>query len=331
MKFLKRKYSGKPVLFASAVLLLVSVIVVFLLHINDISNSITSVELSFSATPTPYPLPTLVNDSPSYLTTIIGQVFRKKEQIIAPFSITENSKPQAENEYLNLYSENGHIPVNVQWWQEESKQVYEYVSKRIDTTITEKVIVIFVAPQSRNCASRGITFHDKQPVIMIFANEDTSEKQILATLAHELGHVFIHKKYKDLSDNTLIEGMANWAAGNYWEDWKGADFNSAVRAFVTDGVYLPLYQNYYLEKAYDAGSPDCIVHRDILLTEVASFLDFLIQNYGTDALSLLFETKPPELVDGRRITYPSDFKDVFGLEFNQLEYEWLKALLEPSP
>jgi len=330
MKFPKQKYSGKSFLVASVMFLLASVIIVFSFR-NNTSNTPISSDISFSTTPTPFPLPALVSDSPSYLTTIIDQVFGKKEQIIDPSSIAENSERQAENEYLDLYSENGYIPINVQWWQKESKQVYEYVNKRLGATISEKVIVIFVPPQSRNCAPRGTTFHEQQPVIMIFANKDTREEQILAVLAHELGHVFIHQKYKDLSDVTLNEGIATWAAGDYWKDWKGADFNSDVRAFINNGTYLPLYQNYYLEKAYDESSSDCIIYRDILLTEIASFLDFLIQDYGTESLFSLFETKQPELVDGQRVVYPPDFKDVFGLEFNQLEYEWLKTLVQTSP
>ena len=329
MKFLKQ-HSSKIIICASIVFLLASVIIVFFFNRSNASDATAPLDLSFSTTPTPYPLPTQIYDSPSYLTTIIGQVFGKKEQYFNPSQIVDNDQRQAENEYLDLYTENDSIHVDVQWWQKESKQVYQYVSKRLDTTVSEKVIVIFVDPKSGNCAPRGTSFHEQQPLIVIFANQETSKEQILAVLAHELGHVFIHQKYLDLSDVTLNEGMATWAAGDYWKEWKGTDFDSGVRDFVNSGVYLPLFQNYFLEKAFDDNSPNCIIHRDILLTEMASFLDFLVQDYGDKQLSSLFNTQQPDYVNNQRVVYPPNFKEIYGLEFNQLEYEWLNSLLQSS-
>lgn len=327
MKFLKQKPSSKTVLYASIIFISASIMIVLFLNRNNTSESISP--LTLSTIPTPYPLPTQVYDSQPYFITVIGQVFRKKEQF-NPSQVENDGQRQAENEYFDLYSENDYLPVDIQWWQKESEQVYEYVSKRLDATVTEKVIVIFVPPNSGNCAPRGTTFHEQQPIIAIFADKDTSKEQILAVLAHELGHVFIHQKYENLSDVALNEGMATWAAGNYWKGWKGLDFNSGVIALVNDKTYLPLSQNFDMSKAYDSDSPDCIIHRDILLTELASFLDYLIQNYGLEKLATLFDVRQPELTDNQRIIYPPNFKDVYGLEFNQLEYEWLKTLLPPS-
>lgn len=330
MKFLKQESSRKIAIFASIVLLISGTIFVWCFFQNNALNVSPPLDLSFSATPSPYPLPTLVYDSPSTFKTIMGQIFRKKGFFPNPVLVIQNNQRHAENEYLDLYSENNDLLVNIQWWQEESQKVYEYVSERLDTAIREKVIVVFIPPQSRNCKPRGATFHEDQPIIMIFADQDTSKAQILAVLAHELGHVFIHHKYPGLSDISLDEGLATWAAGDYWKEWKGENFDSDVKTFVTSGTYLPLSENYYLEKAYDENSTDCTMHRDILLTEMASFLDFLIQEYGMESLSSLIETLPSESIDSQRTIYPLHFKDIYGLEFNQLEYEWLKALLHPD-
>lgn len=327
MKFLKQKSSSKTILYAIIVFLLASSMIALFLNRNDTFEFISPIALS--NTPTPYPLPTQVYDSQPYFITVIGQVFRKKEQLNPP-QIADDGQRQAENEYLELYTENDYLPIDVQWWQKESTQVYEYVSKRLDMTVSEKVVVIFTPPNSGNCAPRGTTFHEQQPTIVIFADKDTSKEQILAVLAHELGHVFIHQKYENLSDVALNEGMATWAAGDYWKGWKGVDFNSGVVGFVNDKTYLPLFQNFDMSKAYDDNSPDCIIHRDVLLTEMASFLDYLIQNYGLEKLATLFDVRQPELTNNQRIIYPPNFKDVYGLEFNQLEYEWLKTLLQPS-
>ena len=241
----------------------------------------------------------------------------------------ETGRILAENGYFEFYGENDNLPVDAEWWQNESKEVYEYVSKRLDSTIPDRLAVIFVSPQSRIYAPRGTTFFEQQPIIVIYADQETGKKQISAVFAHELGHVLVHQKYQNLNDLILDEGMATWAAGLYWDEWQGADFDSAVRSFITDKTYLPLTENYYLDKAYDNNSPNCLIHRDILLTETASFLDYLIRQYGIDRLSKLMNTKKPEFQNGQKsYYYPSDFLDVYNLEFNQLEYEWLKTLFQ---
>ena len=327
MNFLKQKPPGKTIVYASLIFLLAGVVVAILFNNNNATDAATASDWLFTTTPTPYPLPTRVYDSPSYFTTIFGQIFRKGNQPVDPSQIVKDGQKQTGNEYLDLYAVNNYSPVGVQWWQQESKQVYEYVSKRLDTTVSEKIIVTLVPPKSGNCAPRGTTFHEQPPVIMIFADQDTGKEQILAVLAHELGHVFIHQKYENLGDLALTEGMATWAAGEYWKEWKGVDFNSGVRAFIENGTYLSLSQNYDLEKAYDDNSSDCIPQRDILLTELASFLDYLTQNYEAEQLAALLDTRQSELINDQRVVYPPNFKDVYGLELNQLEYEWLKTLL----
>ena len=328
MYFLPKQPSRKALAYTSVSILLTCLIVAVIVSINN--NDTATLDLSFATTPTPYSLPTQIYDSPSYFATVLGQLLGKREQNLDPSQIVKNGQQQTENENFILYSIDGFLPVDVQWWQEESQQVYEYVSARLDTTISQRVVVAFVPPKSGNCAPRGTTFHEQQSIILVFANQDTTKEQLLAVLAHELGHVLIHKKYTNLSDLALTEGLATWAAGDYWQGWKGADFNSGVRSYIENDTYLPLFQNYYLEKAYDERSQDCIIHRDILLTEMASFLDYLIQNYGTKQLSSLFDMQRPELKNDQRVVYPPGFKAVYGLEFNQLEYEWLNALLRPS-
>ena len=330
MNFLKSKPSKKLLVCASIILLLVSTVVLVLSNTNNAADTSIPLILSFSSTPTPYPLPTRVYRTPSYFTTIFEQIFGKRNRFINPSLIEEDGQPKAENAHFDLYAVNNYLPIDIQWFQKKFDQVYEFVSARLDITISDKVVVTFVPPQSGECAPRGTTFLEQQPIIVIYANRATSEEQILATLAHELGHVFIHQKYANLSDVALTEGMATWAAGDYWEEWKGVDFNFGVKAFINAGTYLPLYQNYYMEKAYDDNSSGCITQRDILLTEFASFLDYLTQNYGTVKLSILFNTRQPELVNNQRVVYPPNYRDVYGLEFNQLEYEWLKTLLQPN-
>lgn len=329
MRVLKIKPSKRLFIYAVIVLFLTGAILLILSISKKAAEPSIPFTYSFSSTPTPCPLPNRVYQSSFSIVDFFEQIFGNRTQSIDP-SLIKSGQQEAENTHFTLYSESNFLPVDIQWWQRESEKVYYYVSSRLKTTINEKVIVTFLPPQSGNCGPRGTTFHEQQPIIFIFANQTTSKEQVLATLAHELGHVFLHQEYPDLSDVALTEGMATWVAGEYWRDWKGADFNSGVRNFFSNGTYLPLYPNYDLRKAYDDKSPDCIAHRDILLTEFASFVDFLIQNYGAEKLSTLFDIRQPELVNNQRVVYAPNYRDVYGLEFNQLEYEWLKTLLEPG-
>jgi hypothetical protein len=329
MNFPRQKLLNKMLSYTAIVILLSGALILLLHNRNNASDISITPSLLSSITPTPYPLPTTAYDLSPFLTIVPETISAADNQSTDSMQIEEDSQQQAENEYIDLYSVNGYLPVDVPWWQQESKQVYEYVSKRLDTVMGEKVIVKFFSPDSRNCPARGRAILE-EGAIVIFADENTSEEQILGVLAHELGHLFTFKRYRNLNDQALSEGMATWAAGDYWEKWKGFDFNSGVRNYITNDVYLPLFENYDLEKAYDPNAPDCITHRDILYTEFASFLDYLIQTYGMEQLSALFDVRQPEIINNKNIVYPPNYKDVYGLEFNQLEYEWLKTLLQPS-
>jgi hypothetical protein len=285
--------------------------------------------LSLAITPTPYPLPTQSYDSPPYVATILGQVFGSRNRLPDPSQLLQGAPELSGDKHLGLYVQDDHFAVDLQWWQQEAKPVYDYVSHRLDTTLDNKVTVALVPPQTGNCAPRGTTFQEEQPVILIFADQDTSKEQILATLAHELAHVFIHKKYEAMTDVALTEGMATWAAGDYWQAWKGVEWDTAMRSYIDGDAYLSLFQNYDMRKAYD-DRPGCIASRDILLTEFASFVGYLIRTRGTTPLSALCSTQRDEWVNSQRVVYPPNYSGVYGSELNQLEQEWLKALLYDS-
>ena len=320
-----KKTLPKLTLIISGVLLSTILILVFArAHSSSALYSLD--DLNPAITPTPYPLPTQAYNQPSTLTKVFRQLFQKRNSSIDPTRILETGQPVAENPYFVLYATDGYLPVEIEWWQQASESVYQYVSQRLGMTLNGPVFVTFIAPQTGNCPPRGTSFHEQQSLILIFAGEDTSQEQILATLAHELGHVFIQKKFENLTDIALIEGLATWTAGDYWTAWKESDFDASVKTYLNNGTYLPLFSNYDLEAAYDNQSPDCITNRDILLTEIASFIDFLLQNYGMENFSRLAEMKQPATVNSRRVIYPPDYPEAFGLELNQLEYRWLISL-----
>jgi hypothetical protein len=170
-----------------------------------------------------------------------------------------------------------------------------------------------------------MTYHEQQQMILIFTDQETSREQVLATFAHELGHVFLNLKFEASGDTALNEGLATWAAGNYWQTWKGASFDDSVRLYINNGTYLPLFQNYSLSQAY-ADTSGCLTRRDTLLTELASFMDYLIRTYGIEKMNELCKVPQPELAGSQFVVYPPNYKGVYGYEFNQLEAAWLISL-----
>jgi hypothetical protein len=329
MSFLRQRPLYRWLLYVIIVIAMAGAVILLVQNRNNVAENDIPPNFLSLTTPTPYPLPTTAYDVLPVFTIAPGTILDESSQFVDPLSIETNGQKQAENEYLNLYSENDYLPIDIQWWQQESRRVYEYVSQRLDTQLSSKVIVTFVRPEQVNCPARGRTFVDKR-IIQIFADEAISKEQILGVLAHELGHVLTFHKYENLNDLALSEGMATWAAGDYWTAWKGLDFNSSVRDFINKGIYLPLFENYDFQKAYDQNSTDCVTDRDILYTEMAAFIDYLIQKYGMEQLSVLFNVPQSEAIDNKNIVYPPNYKEVYGLEFNQLEYEWLKILFQPS-
>jgi hypothetical protein len=275
--------------------------------------------------PAPDPLPTIVFRQQSSLVKIVNQLLGIKNRLPNPERVLADGQKVAESIHLEFYMEKNYFPVDITWWQQQAEQIYEYVSTRTNTTISTKIIVAFLQPQTGNCTPRGITYNEQEPIILIFADQETSREQVFAAFAHELGHVFFHQKFEGSGDAALNEGMATWAAGNYWLAWKGASFDDSVRLLLNNGTYLPLFQNYELSLAYE-DTPGCLIRRDDLLTELASFMDFLIRTYGIEKMSEIFKIQQPRLVGAQNIIYPPDYKGVYGFELNQLEMAWLISL-----
>lgn len=96
--------------------------------------------------------------------------------------------------------------------------------------------------------------------------------------AHEVSHI-IHKHgfAENLSGGSgFDEGLATWAAGQYWNEWHGTpSLQASVRTYLEAGTYLPLYKQYdvYGVKSEATKSDeDCLDRRDTLYTEWAAFI-----------------------------------------------------------
>jgi len=280
---------------------------------------------SFSVTPTPYSLPVRSYKQTSFLENLISKFSTLLHGPNMLIESSNNDRNVGRTEHFILFTRGNDLDLS--WFIAEIEQIYDYENSRLNTSLSEKIIIIFSTPESGFCAPRGVTYFDNQTMIFVFADQNTSKEQILATFAHELGHVFIHHIYPNLSDISLNEGMATWFAGKYWETWKGNSLGDEVRSFINEQSYLPLYLNQDMSQAYER-SKDCLQNRDILLTEFASFIDFLIREYGIERLSSLYNIQQPETIGSQRFVYPPDYQGIYGLELNQIEQKWLHSIIE---
>jgi hypothetical protein len=276
-----------------------------------------------SGTPTPFPLPTLVYQQPSRITTILNQLFNHQEP--PDFEIRQKGQKVAESTHFLFFAKDNYLPVDPIEWQTDAEGIYNYVQTRMGIALEQKPILAFGIPKNGECPTRGLSVFDQQPVILIYADQSTPQEQIQATLAHELGHVFISEGFEGKGDSALNEGLATWAAGNYWTAWKGATFDESVKSYLQKGTYLPLYQNSDLTQAKNRKG-DCLVYRDTILTEWASFEGYLIRTGGMEKLQRLFKVPPVVNQNSQILIQPPNYKDAFGFELNQLEVGWLSEL-----
>jgi hypothetical protein len=293
------------------------------------------------ATPTPDPMPT--------------QSFQLDEPLFAEFDenalhippdFMGNLELIAETDHFLIHASGGYFPVDdPEQFARDAEEVYDYVSTRLEVTSDEKTIILFERPDSNVCPVRGFAIvsppsdpyaGDYPPEIVIYTDENTSHTQIMGVLAHELGHVLTQRNNEQRwmpAEAGHSEGMATWAAGRYWHAWQGTtSFSDSVRAHFEQSKYLSLREHYDLEPAYSGG--DCLVSRDILYTEWASFIEFLLYEYGYERLEVLFRSPKWEWVetDEERVLYVTlaDYQGVYGLELNQLEAHWLDHLMSEA-
>jgi hypothetical protein len=162
----------------------------------------------------------------------------------------------------------------------------------------------------------------------------TSEAQVLAVLAHEVGHVLQFEAVNGGSSiqSIFIEGFATWVAGPYWLDWQGVhSFQSAVKSYLDSGTYISLHEN---DESFDTTSDDaelrfgrdCLNMRDIIYTEWAAFIDYLVEEYGREKLLSLFQAAPIGAVDDQTRYKQPNFPEIYGASLEQLEVAWLQSL-----
>lgn len=227
-------------------------------------------------------------------------------------------KPVLETEHFTFNLEAIRLPVSIFELEEQAEIIYNYVSTRFGVSIDRKITVFFEPPRNKPCDSRAIAIvgEDSDSAIVFHVPEDMSSAYLFGILAHEVGHVINWAIEPTLRARGMTEGIASWAAGEYWLALFGhSSLDEAVRSYLAVSQYIPLqeldtymivpeFEEHYLE--------DCIQRRDILYTEWASFIAYLISIEGLEKLFAYLKGRSLESVYLRSLA--------------DLETAWLSAL-----
>jgi len=164
------------------------------------------------------------------------------------------------------------------------------------------------------CGLSGIAYTDIR-VVEVHTCQGIARGRAVAILAHEFGHQLAQDRYGPAhlsADLMLSEGIATWAAGEYWLAGH-ADFRSYVRAQHDSGVLYPLATHY---SGLGVGAMNALYY------QWASFIEFLLQRDGREKLDRLY-------VSGAGAPGSADYQGVYGVGLDQLEREWLAWLDGP--
>lgn len=234
-----------------------------------------------------------------------------------------HTKEEVITEYLDITAHSPGFASDLEQVRQHGDAILEYVSQRVGASVPTPVKISFEPPQQRSCPVRA-TANTISGQITMFVPKDIAPKELRALLAHEFGHV-VDTQVLRLRAATvgLLEGFATWSAGKYWYEWKGArSFAGLARKYLKNGTYIALEKFPHLKIAYPpVGGSSCVKNRDILYTEWASFVNFLIRQYGMQRLVQLMAT-PPIKEEGEPSPSP-DYQGVYGHTLQQLVKTWL--------
>jgi hypothetical protein len=259
-----------------------------------------------------------------------------------------------ETPHFQIYAEQAYVPVDLNWLAGEVEAIHAYLVERLGVRTTERFALVFRPRDTDSCPKRGLARVDEQVgQAVVFADDRTSRVQISGVLAHEIAHL-LHDRALNarMSDENLMEGLASWAAGKYWDAWQGAVADN-VRTYRSAGRYIPL-EDYYHAIPLGTDSAECLRNRDLRYNSWAAFIDSLITDYGMEKFvqllgrgrevssattpSIVFVTIPLDpasfwrdpatgtLVLAAAVYRPTVFKQVYGLSLSELEMAWLEKL-----
>lgn len=244
-------------------------------------------------------------------------------------------EPEAETASFRVFARDPADPLlaeAVRRWAPELEEILAQVSKRLGgRPLPEAPLnLVFTRSYPGRCPARGLaSVVEEPPLIMIFLDEATGERQIRAVLAHEMAH---HLSLSEdfVGDGVLTEGIANWAADRMMLAWQGIpSWDAAVRAQLAEGSYVSLTD----DAALNPGpGEDCIARRDRIYNARTAFVDWLIRREGLDTVLAMpyVEVETPDPEGGEPfVDAVPDYRAATGLDLPELEALWLRSLLAP--
>jgi len=284
-------------------------------------------------TPTPSPIPYATPTPEPVPDRVVREGDGRKRLNLDSEDVPEQQQV-AETEHFTVYAPAGELPAAVPDLPERAERILDDVVARLGPLAEERggIRITVRPPSDMPCPPRGLA-SSRPPRIIIFADDQTTEEQILGVLAHELGHVVIMNRFERIP-SAFNEGLATWGSVPYFNAWLGnASLDAAVKSYLEESTYLPIHENYYLTNIYpgeeQGTSEGCITRRETLYIEWASFLDYLMDQYGVQKLKEVIETAPdPERTDEAFVFKPAHFEAVYGSSLNQLEAAWLRHILD---
>lgn len=228
-----------------------------------------------------------------------------------------------EGTYFDLSAYNTFPYITLETVGDAAKGVWQTVSRRLGVSVDMNIQIVIKKPQRTPCPLRGLA----SPIsgeITLYLDQSVSAEQVLALLAHEFAHVLVYQGLGvATSDFGLSEGLATWAAGDYWSGWqKSSSLDTSVKRYLKNGNFLTISKNIDFSGAYEpTAAINCVVRRDILYTEWASFIGYLLETYGRKRLLQLIKTSPT--VEKPRAP---NYLGVYGYSLEQLENAWLQRV-----
>lgn len=115
--------------------------------------------------------------------------------------------------------------------------------------------------------------------LVVFIDDSTSFDYIFGVFTHEAGHLVQERWACSTIHKMIDEGFATWISGKYYLEWQAYhSYHHALATFKNNGTLFPLLSN---PEPYPL---DAFTSRDIIYLEWASFIDFIVSEYGLKPL-----------------------------------------------
>ncbi len=196
---------------------------------------------------------------------------------------------------------------------EQLEPTLRTVAQRFGTSFVGRERIELLPAQKGACAVRGITYSSKR-LIRLFYGPGADLEKMQALMAHELVHQLQRERFGDrvhrVSDNILLEGWAMVASDQYARTDDGSEprWRARLRKVVARNELQPLKVN--LDQDCRTGT------RNSIYDQWASFVDFLEQRYGKEALGRVYSKGKG------RAPGSADYQSIFNISFDELEAEW---------